>query len=903
MNNSTNNNVSIPNLIRIINDGSTSNNARNDATQKLKYLEDQRFADYILELCRILGSRQEQEQTRQGAGLLLKNCIGAAKERSEQYINKIKKRWNAQDPNVRNRLKNTVIAILGVPDRAARDTAINVISNLASIESISQQNGWNDLIPQLIKKCLDRNTTNDLTYSALKCIAQIAEDESHHDDLQRYSPKILECIANGMSQNSAQQPSAMAVQTEAMKCLYHFVELISQNMKIEKERTIIFQMVCCGASQTGNNELKLSSFMVFSRLIEYYYDILTAYMQHIFQISKQTIEKGINNHEDEDVTKQAIEVWSTCAEIEYDIKQDLKENPNSDRKNFGFVNKSLELLVPIYLKALLKQKDEFDPDEWTIRKAAACSLELFALVAGDNILSFVLKFVEQNISLSNWRGREAALGAFGYILDGPSQNKLVQLTSQILPIILKLMGDQNVQVRTTAVWAFGRVCDLIPDAVGNKNILQPLVKAISDGNGICNKACWCIASLTKYYNVQKINGSCIYSESNAFKLIKELLNRCTRSDCDGNVVIALHEAINNIIYYLPPSDQNAQNIKSLLPELVGQMLDCSEKCMKGNDNNNTQSMDIVMHRMAGLFSSIQVILDLFSSKLGRNCLDEGLTNKIMHCCCALLSKDNDLVYEEALGCITYVARCIGANFKVYLEAQHVQQLLIKSIRIGNKNQEICRIGAGVIGDVYTSCTDFITQDPMKLQSYTDRIVSELLTILIQNNNDDMSIQLKGHIVDALTDILIAHGRHAYRYSGDILDKCLKIGCLIPPKEWDQDMMTDFNEIRCSIIDTCRTCMAELAQAGQISGFGQQYLPKIHNFFNAISQDINRISINVLKSCIKLLHEAADYCDTNTKRKLQTQSVQNILSKAGSMTQNEPELAEHAKQAFQQISRN
>ncbi len=121
-------------------------------------------------------------------------------------------------------------------------------------------------------------------------------------------------------------------------------------------------------------------------------------MQSVFQISKQCIENGINNYEtiisgvkrETDIVKQAIEIWSTTAEIEYELQE-------QQANNFGFVNKSLQLLVPIYLNALLKQKDEYDEDEWTIRKAAACSLELFALVAKDNILKYVLQFVEQNI--------------------------------------------------------------------------------------------------------------------------------------------------------------------------------------------------------------------------------------------------------------------------------------------------------------------------------------------------------------------------------------------------------------------------------------------------------------------------------------------------------------------------
>ncbi len=50
--------------------------------------------------------------------------------------------------------------------------------------------------------------------------------------------KILECIAHGMSCNGSYD-----IQSESMKCLYEIIELIRENILIEKERRIIYQMV------------------------------------------------------------------------------------------------------------------------------------------------------------------------------------------------------------------------------------------------------------------------------------------------------------------------------------------------------------------------------------------------------------------------------------------------------------------------------------------------------------------------------------------------------------------------------------------------------------------------------------------------------------------------------------
>ncbi len=182
--------MNVPQLIKST--MSMNKEERESATSQLQYLEHEHFAKYVLELCRILGSSSESSQVRQSAGLILKNCIGGG--RSNEYLTRIKKRWSMQHIDLRNELKTAVLSVLGLPDIDARNTAVNIISNLALIESLNE---WKELIPILINKCLSKN--NDLMYSSLKCIGQIAESSLSHSDLIGYSPKILECIAHGMS--------------------------------------------------------------------------------------------------------------------------------------------------------------------------------------------------------------------------------------------------------------------------------------------------------------------------------------------------------------------------------------------------------------------------------------------------------------------------------------------------------------------------------------------------------------------------------------------------------------------------------------------------------------------------------------------------------------------------------
>ncbi len=72
--------------------------------------------------------------------------------------------------------------------------------------------------------------------------------------------------------------------------------------------------------------------------------------------------------------------------------------------------------------------------------SAATSLGLLANCIEDAIVQPVIQFVEQNIRSQDWRFREAAVMAFGSILEGPNTailNPLAQTVKQKRGVKLK----------------------------------------------------------------------------------------------------------------------------------------------------------------------------------------------------------------------------------------------------------------------------------------------------------------------------------------------------------------------------------------------------------------------------------------------------------------------------------
>ncbi len=82
----------------------------------------------------------------------------------------------------------------------------------------------------------------------------------------------------------------------------------------------------------------------------------------------------------------------------------------------------------------------------------------------------------------------------GSVLDGPDPEKLKPLVLQALPMLLKLMGDEQTVVRDTAAWTISKVCEICQDVVIQPEILQPLLPALSQGLAqearVAANVCW-----------------------------------------------------------------------------------------------------------------------------------------------------------------------------------------------------------------------------------------------------------------------------------------------------------------------------------------------------------------------------------------------------------------------------
>merc|ERR1719447_1991801 len=270
------------------------------------------------------------------------------------------------------------------------------------------------------------------------------------------------------------------VRHAATNALFNSLEFTRANFEKESERHYIMQVVC-EASQSTNTQIRVAALQNLVKIMSLYYSYMETYMgPALFAISLEAMKSDID-----EVQLQGIEFWSNVCDEEVDLAieaADAQEQGRPPERTSRFYAKgALQHLMPCILSILCKQEEFDDDDDWNPCKAAGVCLMLMATCCENDVVNHCLPFVREHIKHTDWRYRDAALMAFGAILEGPSSEGLQPIVVEAMPLLITLMRDEFVAVKDTAAWTIGRVCELNSEAALKEEYLQPLLEALVSG--------------------------------------------------------------------------------------------------------------------------------------------------------------------------------------------------------------------------------------------------------------------------------------------------------------------------------------------------------------------------------------------------------------------------------------
>lgn len=484
--------------------------------------------------------------------------------------------------------------------------------------------------------------------------------------------QILSSIIDGL-----RLERSIDVRKAAITALNNSLAFTAKNFESSVERDAIVRAVC-ESSQAQDVKIRERAYECFATIADLYYDKLQTYVETIFQLSVTAIRTDVP-----EVGMQAIELWNTICDQEINIIVDIENEDIGAEQLLNLTTHAAPTLVPLLLERMTNQEEDSDDDDtWNISMAAATLLEAIARTIEDGVVDLVLPFVTQNINNSNWRLKEAALMAFGMILDGPTGEKLSPLVVQAMPILINCLRDQNTLVRDTSAWTIGRICELHKNSLSG-DILPAMVTGLSASledpvPKVVSQACFAVHNLAEACSDESEAPTNVLSHFMPM-MLQKLLAVTVRQDCDEeNVRTAAYEAVNMMV------ENSAVDMQPLVVQLLSETLNRLEQ-------STTMSAQDRMHVQSCLCSLVGEIV----KKLDVNQLN-SFSDRIMLLLHKVFEGKGAVAHEDAFMAIGFLIEKMGSAFIRYVA--YFQQPLIAGLKSIEEHQ-LVTVAVGVVGDL------------------------------------------------------------------------------------------------------------------------------------------------------------------------------------------------------------
>ena len=571
---------------------------------------------FLTELVRVVRDENINERARQQALILLKNSV-AFNARDESNKKTLETRWNTLDGPTREQVKKEVLNTLGSPVSGVRFVAALVVANLARLELPRQQ--WPELLGSLFKACKSEGHVE----TAITTLGYICEESNTcsglADVLQQHCTRILDCVVTGMRKEMEE------VCYQSTNALCNAVTFIQGNMANTAERDFIIQTVCANCINHEKRTM-VKALECLVRIAFEYYDKIEAYMPTLFTLTVQSIQG-----ENEETALQGFQFWTTICEVEAEL---IEEAAGTEVQHYAA--KAAPHILPVCLQALLRQEGEQTDEDWNTCTAGGICLRGFAQVLKNVILPYVMPFITGHVEDTRWRYRDAALTAFGGIMDGPETRAVKDIITQAMPHLMHLaVTDPHNTARESSVWSISRVAhfhaSIIFDSFLDK-IVHLVTTVYTNTPSIANKTCSILQNLC----LELETGSTIPVTnplSPYFVVLVNTLLRCmdlpNAQEC--NFRGAAQETLNSLLSCA--AEDVLPKVSELIPEFVERIDKLATQIASQAQNSCTQELQLTQ----GLFcGSLQHICQ----KLGRRLKPESTTS-IMRACIGVLRQSQN----------------------------------------------------------------------------------------------------------------------------------------------------------------------------------------------------------------------------------------------------------------------
>jgi importin subunit beta-1 len=383
------------------------------------------------------------------------------------------------------------------------------------------------------------------------------------------------------------------------------------------------------------------------------------------------------------------------------------------REIFHFAAVATKEVVPVLLHLLTKQDEDAGDDEYNISRAAYQCLQLYAQAVQGGIIQPVLAFVEANLRHEDWHNRDAAVSAFGAIMEGPEEKVISPIVKQALLVIIKMMEDPVIHVKDSTAYALGRITEACSEAIDPNLHLPQLIKSLFEGlissPKMAGSCCWALMNLAERFSgeigCQQNPLTPHFNES-----ISRLLQVTERPDADNQLRTAAYEVLNTFV-------QNAAN--DSLPA-VASLSDVIIKRLEDTIPLQTQVVSVEDKiTLEEMQTSLCTVLLAIIQRLEKEIAPQA--NRIITILLQILATAGakSSVPDAVFATVSSLANALEESFSTYMEA--FSPYLYNAL--GNQEEPgLCSMAIGLVSDITRSL------GPLS-QPYCDTFMNYLLNNL------------------------------------------------------------------------------------------------------------------------------------------------------------------------------
>ncbi|KAH7239134.1 armadillo-type protein [Fusarium tricinctum] len=800
-------------------------NLRNAAEQQLTQAAESNFPLYLATLVQELANDSADGSIRAAAGIALKNAFTTRDFARHQEL---QAKWLQQtDDETKTRVKELTLQTLNSSNTQAGTAAAQVISSIAAIELPRGQ--WNDLLPYLVKNVsegADHQKQSSLTTIGYICESQ---DPELRMALITHSNAILTAVVQGARKEEAN----IEVRLAAITALGDSLEFVGNNFKHEGERNYIMQVVC-EATQADDTRIQQGAFGCLNRIMALYYENMRFYMEKaLFGLTILGMKS-----EDEDVAKLAVEFWSTVCEEEISIEDDNAQVETSDqmRPFYNFARVASGEVVPVLLQLLTKQDEDATDDEYNLSRAAYQCLQLYAQAVGSAIITPVLSFVEANLRNEDWHNRDAAVSAFGAIMEGPDEKVLDPIVKQALPVLITMMDDESLHVKDSTAYALGRITEACSEAIDPQaqlpTLIESLFKGLLTSAKMAPSCCWALMNLAERF------AGDFGASSNAItphfnNAVTSLLDVTARTDADTSVRTAAYEVLN--VFVQNAASDSLQAVASLSDVIIKRL----EETVPLQNQVVSVEDRITLEEMQ---NSLCTVLQAIISRLDKEIIPQG--DRIMQILLQILNSvgGKSSVPDAVFATISALSTAMEEDFVKYMDA--FAPFLYNAL--GNQEEpSLCSMAIGLVSDITRSLGE-------RSQPYCDNFMNYLLNNL---RSTALANQFKPAILQCFGDIAGAIGGHFETYLSVVAQVLEQATTVTASPEGPYEMFDYVVSLREGIMDAWGGIIGAMKVSQKTQAL-QQYVQAIFHVLNLIAGDNNR-SESLMRASMGVIGDLAD----------------------------------------------